>query len=831
MAHDYYGVYFIVRGELKSGKVYVISNILFICKNYNMATLNYSRKLLVHLAGLNDLSISHDGKYIITSGSDSFVRIFDFEKFSNEEQDADINQIELHQGAVTCVTAAHTEYFATCSLDCSAILFGSPSTCTYIHHLTRSTLPIRQIAFHPNGQDIAVASDDGTIKILSIQSPADSPLLVTNKQPIYSVSFDPLGRYLASLDKSGSLVLWNAQKNFSSYKTFPAISGTINRQTVANSTSLPLPRVVWSPDGTYIAVPSETQCCVKIINVSTMKETTTVGIGHHRQYICSISWSHINSCFASSSSDGILCIWKFDGISTLISKFVHPEKMEFISSIAWMPSSKTLLCMDSIGQLLQFDHLFPDDLELPAIQVKVDKKSDQVSMTDLFEDSQPSKKQKSKSLKRHEDLSGSDIIEEYYDYDIEDDLEYQAEHSKIAPRIERDADYIFQPPFQPSSTLQYQKSNSSRYFLAYTMTGYIIHRDDGRQTMIDIEFHDKTLYRPIHFVNHYGFTMASMSDRGALFASEMVSNDENAMNRTSTVHYVPFESWAPNSDWTISFDQAIMAIGLSKKWIVTVSDNHYVRIFTFSGIQRWIFCIPGDIVALSIHEDICFFVYHLGTNGKEQKLLYMLYNLQEQNCIVYGDPLPLNKRSLLKWIGFCQDTEICLPVCMDTGGTIRVLKERTWIPVLETSKLRNMNESTETEQIHYWPVALTKNHLICVTVKNDCYPLCIPKPVLTNIPLEIPILQSSINQVNKLEAKLLHDSLFECSDSITRDKILFELIKNAMDQDRLVRALDLYLLLSSDKSLSLAIQLAQMYKLSSLAERMELLRQVCLIID
>jgi len=89
-----------------------------------------------------------------------------------------------------------------------------------------------------------------------------------------------------------------------------------------------------------------------------------------------------------------------------------------------------------------------------------------------------------------------------------------------------------------------------------------VSRDDQIHRSVDIEFHDKTLHRPVHFTDHYGFSMAALGDRAAVFASHEQKN-----KAPSTIFFRPFESWASNGEWTMSFFEGEDARGLFFVWL------------------------------------------------------------------------------------------------------------------------------------------------------------------------------------------------------------------------------------------------------------------------
>ncbi|MBE9070551.1 TIR domain-containing protein, partial [Leptolyngbya cf. ectocarpi LEGE 11479] len=72
---------------------------------------------------------------------------------------------------------------------------------------------IRSLAFSPDGQRFATASDDGTTKIWPTAGPFERPLVVLegHEGPIYNVSFSSDGNQLVTAGDDGTVRLWNAK--------------------------------------------------------------------------------------------------------------------------------------------------------------------------------------------------------------------------------------------------------------------------------------------------------------------------------------------------------------------------------------------------------------------------------------------------------------------------------------------------------------------------------------------------------------------------------------------------------------------------------------------
>ena len=143
--------------------------------------------------------------------------------------------------------------------------------------------------------------------------------------------------------------------------------------------------------------------------------------------------------------------------------------------------------------------------------------------------------------------------------------------------------------------------------------------------VVDVEFNDVTLHRPIHFKDHFGFSMAVLNEDGVLFASPLAKGETVEENRQAVLHYRAFASWASPSDWTIYMPKGedIVAIALGSKWAACFTSENLVRIFTMSGIQSYMYChTGGPVVAVVGEEEFMFVVKYANPHpGKTHRLL------------------------------------------------------------------------------------------------------------------------------------------------------------------------------------------------------------------
>lgn len=107
-----------------------------------------------HAQGWTKLAYSNDGKYLITAGADQLIR-----KFTVDEESKEPETFEQHTEPIIAIATSRNA-FASASEDCTVNLFNMRSNSSEnVKLLTRCTLPVRDVAFSPDGEWLGVASE------------------------------------------------------------------------------------------------------------------------------------------------------------------------------------------------------------------------------------------------------------------------------------------------------------------------------------------------------------------------------------------------------------------------------------------------------------------------------------------------------------------------------------------------------------------------------------------------------------------------------------------------------------------------------------------------
>ncbi|XP_022736596.1 WD repeat and HMG-box DNA-binding protein 1-like [Durio zibethinus] len=749
-----------------------------------------------------------------------------------------------HRDGVTALALSpNSTCLASGSIDHSVKLYKFPGG-EFETNITRFTLPIRALAFNKSGSMLAAAGDDEGIKLINTIDGSISRVLKGHRGPVTGLAFDPNGEYLASIDSIGTVIYWELQSGRTLY-TLKGVAPDIGSDTST------LNALSWSPDGETLAVPGLKNDVV-MYDRDTAEKLFTLR-GDHTQPICFLSWSPNGKYMATSSLDKQVLIWD-------VNRKQDIDRQKFddrICSMAWKPIGNALAVIDVMGKYGLWESVVPFSMKSPTEDIPssrsknnngllfFDEEDQELSMSgslsDLGEDNHGESEPPSRKRLRKQSAIDDDQHEDVYD-----ELSFPKTESrkKVHRGDKENSDkqkdglrsmMAFRPKmqeaFQPGST---PPQPGKRHFLCYNMLGSITTIKHDEYSHIEIDFHDtSTGPRVPPMTDHYGFTMASLNENGSVFANPC--KGEKGM---STLMYRPFSSWANNSEWYMRFeDEEVRAVALGATWVAAITSLNFLRIFTDGGLQKHILSLNGPVVTAVGFKDELAVVTHVSDclPSNEQMLEFRIFNISKGTQPFKGR-LPLTPGSYLTWFGFSEEGQLS---SYDSKGVLRVFTSQyggNWLPLFSSSKERKSGEN-------YWVVGLNASKLFCVVCKNpDSFPQVLPKPVLTLLNMSFPLALSDLgeealenefmlnnlllSQIQKriegmagegLDTTSLDDEAFDIEAA--QDRCIFRLIASCCNGDKLVRAIELVKLLSVEKSVRGAIQLATALKLPILAER------------
>ncbi|MBN3941948.1 ribosome assembly protein 4 [Nostoc sp. NMS9] len=181
---------------------------------------------------------------------------------------------------------------------------------------------VNSIAYSPNGQQLASASDDKTIKIWDVSSGKLLKSLTDHKDEVWNVAYSPNGQQLASASADKTIKIWDV----SSGKLLKTLTG---HSDVVNS-------IAYSPNGQQLASASADKT-IKIWDVSSGQLLKT--LTGHSDVVNSIAYSPNGQQLASASADKTIKIWDVSSGKLLKTLTGHSD---VVNSIAYSPNGQQL---------------------------------------------------------------------------------------------------------------------------------------------------------------------------------------------------------------------------------------------------------------------------------------------------------------------------------------------------------------------------------------------------------------------------------------------------------------------------------------------------------
>ncbi len=189
--------------------------------------------------------------------------------------------------------------------------------------LTGHTRIINSLAFNYDGNLLATASDDKTVKIWDIKKATLLYNLTGHSKYVNAVVFHPFDQVLASGSDDGNIILWQAE-GAKPIKTIAAQPAGVKRLAI-------------SPDGQYIASAGG-DFSIKIFQISDGKEIANL-TGHNDE-IHSLAFSPDGLYLASTGYDQTLKLW--DVRTGSLVKSVEKAHLLWINTVAYTQDGEML---------------------------------------------------------------------------------------------------------------------------------------------------------------------------------------------------------------------------------------------------------------------------------------------------------------------------------------------------------------------------------------------------------------------------------------------------------------------------------------------------------
>ncbi|KAM0076662.1 DNA polymerase alpha accessory factor Mcl1 [Fusarium odoratissimum] len=702
-----------------------------------------------HTQGTTRCAYTPDGSRLVTVGSNNTIRLY---KTGSDGEPINIDDCQEQNMAV----AAGDEFFVVGSEDGTVSLY-SLETNTFERFLTRTVLPIRDVALTDDRQWCAVASDELSVKIVNTKDITQVKHLREHARAVRNVSFDPQGRLVALSGTDGIVYVYSLTAE--EPELIRKVDGIIGAIDGDSETST---RVAWHPDGRAFAVPTPVRD-IQIISKNDWEKQRTFANGHLAD-ITAIAWSPNGAMLASASKDGKVLIWETK-TQSVIARYDYSNVID----IVWHPTKNILSFTTTDGEVYIYPGFLTDQFS-PLLKLATQPAPfihDPLAELSANRRPPPVNGQKQQGLPtrpRRESLGSLDSFLEggdgYGDDDFVEDDDGAGYTIGQGQKRARDGDdgygtsnkrrHMLEPQyheaFQPGAT----PWRGNRKYLCLNLIGFVWTVDQDSHHTVTVEFYDHELHRDFHFSDTFLYDKACLTEHGTLFSCPP-KDDAPAV-----IFYRPHETWTQRYDWRIELpkDEAVTAMSLSESFITVTTSANYVRVYTLFGMPYRVYRPKSTpMVTCASWRDYVLTMGNgpMGADGNT-RLLYTIENVKRDEICQNEDTVALPEGATLKSVFFSDNGDPCI---YDSTGTLLTLlhwrqpSRASWVPLLDTKLLDRLASGRKNES--YFPIAVADNKFHCIILKGgDQYPY-FPRPLLSEFGFSIPI--SSAPKTSKRKAR------------------------------------------------------------------------------
>ena len=534
--------------------------------------------------------------------------------------------------------------------------------------LTRSTLPIRDVAISPDGKWCAVASDELAVRIIGTNDTSAVMSLREQLKPVKHLSWDSSSKYIALSCTDGLVYVYSVVND--EPDLVRKVDGLIRTVETDDEIST---KVAWHPDGRAFAAPTATRD-IQVMSIKDWENQRIFSNGHQGD-VTALAWSPNGAMLVSAGKDRKIVLWETK-TQKVLTTYDYPNVM----ALVWHPTKNLLSFTNTDGEVYIYNQFVSDEhthlLKLglqpapfihdPLAEISANSRR---PITNGHKDV-PHRGARRASLNSLDDILGSDILGDEDDFVIDDDGagyalglngngkrpngDIGAYGGPASKRQAQTWEPQYHESFQPGST----PWRGNRKYLCLNLIGFVWTVDQDSHNTVTVEFYDHEFYRDFHFTDTFLYDKACLNENGTLFSCS--SNGDTP----ATIFYRPHETWTARADWRTELPKGeeVTAISLSESFITVTTTANYVRIYTLFGIPYRVYRQKSSpTVTCASWRDYVLTLGNgpVGADGNT-KLLYTIQNIKRDEICQSEDVVALPDGETIKSV-FFSDNGVSLP--------------------------------------------------------------------------------------------------------------------------------------------------------------------------